>query len=104
MVCPLFSAKLHKLVKGYLDLERLRPDAESATEPSLIADVTRFQRASLAGDYYQSFEVNWRNSTEQSTESSACRLTEIAADGWSNSLMLSRNVAYSMPVRRHGQA
>lgn len=63
--------KLYKLAKDYLDLERLRPEAESATGSGLIADVKRFEKASLAGEYYQSFEVNWRNSTQQSTGTSA---------------------------------
>jgi hypothetical protein len=59
-------AKLCKLVKKYLDLKRLRPDAEQATRPSLIMDVKRFEKASLAGEYYVSFFVNSKNYTEQS--------------------------------------
>ena len=45
-------AKLHKIAKKYLHLERLRPDAEEATRSSLLADVKRFEKASLAGEYY----------------------------------------------------
>jgi hypothetical protein len=43
-------AKLQKIAKKYLDLKRLRPDAEKATKPSLLTDVKLFQKASLAGE------------------------------------------------------
>src|SRR5262245_12287762 len=59
------QAKLHKIAKKYLDLKRLRPDAEQATTPSLLRDVKRFEKASLAGKYYQSFNVNSQNYTQQ---------------------------------------
>jgi len=59
-------AKLHKIAKNYLDLKRLRPDAEQATTPSLLTDVQRFQKASLAGEYYESFNVNSKNYMEMS--------------------------------------
>jgi hypothetical protein len=64
-------AKLHKLAKKYLDLKRLRPDAEPATSPSLLADARRFEKASLAGEYYESFGVNSKNYTQQSAGTSA---------------------------------
>ena len=57
------QAKLHKIAKKYLDLKRLRPDAEKATRPSLLTDVKRFEKASLAGEYYESFGVNSKNYT-----------------------------------------
>src|SRR5205823_6124683 len=41
-------AKLHKIAKKYLDVKRLRPDAQTATKPDLLADVKRFEKASLA--------------------------------------------------------
>ena len=41
--------------------KRLRPDAEKATNPSLLADVKLFEKASLAGEYYESFGVNSQN-------------------------------------------
>ena len=47
-------AKLHNLAKKYLDMKRLHPDAK------------RFQKASLAGEYYESFNVNSTNCTETS--------------------------------------
>jgi len=43
-------AKLCKIAKKYLDLKGLRPDAEKPTRASLLADVKRFEKASLAGD------------------------------------------------------
>ena len=64
-------AKLHKIAKKYLDLKRLRPDAEKATRPSLLTDVKRFEKASLAGEYYESFYVNSKNYREQSAGTSA---------------------------------
>src|SRR6266446_417373 len=64
-------AKLHKIAKKYLDLKRLRPDAEKATRPSLLRDVKRFEKASLAGDYYESFYVNSKNYAQESAGTSA---------------------------------
>src|SRR5437870_1908337 len=64
-------AKLHKIAKNYFDLKRLRPDAEKATRPSLLTDVKRFEKASLAGEYYESFYVNSKNYREQSAGTSA---------------------------------
>jgi hypothetical protein len=63
--------KLHKIAKKYLDLKRLRPDAEKATKPSLLTDVKRFEKASLAGGYYESFSVNSKNYTQMSAGTSA---------------------------------
>ncbi len=42
--------KLHKIAKKYLDLKRLRPDAEKAASPRLLKHVKRFEKASLAGE------------------------------------------------------
>ena len=64
-------AKLQKIAKKYLDLKRLRPDAEKATRPSLLKDVKLFEKASLAGEYYESFGVNSKNYTQQSAGTSA---------------------------------
>jgi hypothetical protein len=64
-------AKLHKIAKKNLDLKRLRPDGEQATRPSLLKDVKLFEKASLAGEYYESFAVNSKNYTEQSRGTSA---------------------------------
>src|SRR5260370_22364818 len=64
-------AKLHEVAKKYLDVKRLGPDAEKATRPSLLTDVKRFEKASLAGEYYESFGVNSKNYTQQSSGTSA---------------------------------
>jgi hypothetical protein len=45
--------KLLKIAKKYFHLKRLRPDAEQLTNPSLLTDVKRFEKASLAGEYYE---------------------------------------------------
>lgn len=65
------AARLRKIAKKYLDLKRLRPDAEKATEARLLTDVQRFEKASLAGEYYESFEVNSRNYKNQSAGTSS---------------------------------
>ena len=59
-------AKLYAVSRHYLDLRRLRPDGQKAGA-NLLADVKAFERASLAGDFYESFEVNSKNFMEQST-------------------------------------
>ena len=46
-------------------------DVEKATRPGLLADVKRFEKASLAGEYYESFGVNSKNYREQSAGTSA---------------------------------
>jgi hypothetical protein len=67
----LSPSQLHKIARKYLDLKELRPDDEKATKPSLLADVKAFEKASLAGEYYESFNVNSRNCMEQSTGTTA---------------------------------
>ena len=64
-------AKLYTIAKKYLDLKRLRPDAEQTTRPGLITDVKRFEKRSLAGEYYESFNVNSKNYMEESAGTSA---------------------------------
>jgi len=59
-------ANLRTIVGKYLDLRRLRPDSGQARKASLLADVTAFETASLAGDYYESFDVNSKNFMEKS--------------------------------------
>ncbi len=59
-------ANLHTIVSKYFDLRRLRPDSEQARKASLLAYVRAFETASLAGDYYESFDVNSKNFMEKS--------------------------------------
>jgi hypothetical protein len=73
-------AKLHKIAKKYLDLNRLRPDVP-ATKPSLLSDVKRFEKASLAGEYYEPFFVNSKTYMQKSAGTTAwiaecCRLLD----------------------------
>jgi len=58
--------KLHKIAKKYLDLRRLRPDAGTRTKRSLLSGVRRFEKSSLAGEYYESFDLNSKNYREKS--------------------------------------
>jgi hypothetical protein len=64
-------AKLHKIAKKYLDLKRVCLDVVNEAKTSLLTDVKLFEKASLAGDYYESFDVNSRNCTQQSNGTSA---------------------------------
>jgi hypothetical protein len=59
-------AKLHKVAKKYLNVERLRSDAETTSKASLLSDVKLFEKTSLAGEYYESFDVNSKNCTQKS--------------------------------------
>lgn len=51
-------ANLHKIAKKYLDLKRVCLDVANETKTSLLTEVKLFEKASLAGEYYQSFDVN----------------------------------------------
>ena len=57
--------KLRKLIAQYLKPHEFRPDR--ARKIDLLADVKAFQKASLAGEYYQAFAVNSKNYTEKSS-------------------------------------
>jgi hypothetical protein len=59
------QAKLLKLVKRYLDPSELEPDGED--RGNLLSDVKAFEKASLSGEYYESFNVNSKNCTVKST-------------------------------------
>lgn len=60
------QAQLHRLAKQYVNLEDLTMDPASVVPHHLLDEVTRFHRASLSGEYYEDFEVNWRNSERKS--------------------------------------
>jgi hypothetical protein len=59
-------AKLHQVAKKYLIIESLRPDSEIKTKANLLAAVLAFDKASRAGEYYESFMVNSKNYMYQS--------------------------------------
>jgi hypothetical protein len=64
-------AELEGIAKKYLDLKRLRPDSDRQAKATLLADVKSFDKASRAGEYYESFMVNSGNCTAQSTGTTA---------------------------------
>jgi len=60
-------SKLYKIARKYLDVKHLRPDGEKETKSNLLAEVKAFEKASLDGEYYESFNVNSKNFMEKST-------------------------------------
>lgn len=62
----LTQSQLHHLAKRYMSLEGLSPDVSPTPPDRLLDVVSRFHRASLAGEYYETFGVNWRNSERKS--------------------------------------
>jgi hypothetical protein len=63
------EAELLKLTKPYIDPSRLEPDGTA--DAGLLAAVKAFEKASLAGEYYEDFNVNSTNCTEKSTGTAA---------------------------------
>jgi hypothetical protein len=61
----LSPSKLNKIVRKYFDLKRLAPDSDKATNGRLLAKLKAFEKASLTGEYYESFDVNSKNSTKK---------------------------------------
>jgi hypothetical protein len=59
------QTKLKKLAKRYFDPSTLRPDNQA--KKSLLDEVKAFQKASLASEYYQDFDVNSKNCMDMST-------------------------------------
>lgn len=64
-------AKLHQIAKKYLDLKSLRPDSEITAKANLLTAVKDFDKASHAGEFYESFMVNSKNYMEQSEGTTA---------------------------------
>jgi len=56
---------LQEIVSEYLDSKRLQPDS-GITRSGLLDQVVTFEAASRAGEYYEPFDVNSRNSTDLS--------------------------------------
>jgi hypothetical protein len=57
-------AKAQKLIKGHLDLSQFQ--RENQKPKNLLGEIKDFQQASLRGDYYESFDVNWKNCSDKS--------------------------------------
>jgi|HubBroStandDraft_1064217.scaffolds.fasta_scaffold78510_2 hypothetical protein len=70
------QGKLRKLIAQYLDPDEFRPDG--ARKVDLLADVKAFQKASLAGKYYQAFAANSKNYSKNYREKSDGTLAWIA--------------------------
>jgi hypothetical protein len=58
-------AAVRRLVNRFIDPSKLEPDGKA--KGKLPSDVKAFEKASLAGEYYESFNVNSKNCTEKST-------------------------------------
>lgn len=63
------QSKLAKLVTTYIDPTTIRQDAGGKS--NLLDEVKAFEKASLHGDYYESFDVNSKNCTEMSKGTTA---------------------------------
>lgn len=64
-------SKLHQIARKYLGVEGLLTNGETAAPANLLAAVKAFDKASRAGEYYESFAVNSRNYREKSTGTTA---------------------------------
>jgi hypothetical protein len=58
------QSKLLKLIKRHIDPSKLQPDGDG--QGNLLSDVKAFKKASLAGEYYESFAVNSKSFMEKS--------------------------------------
>jgi hypothetical protein len=58
-------AAVHRLVKRCIDPSILEPEGEA--KGNLLSNVKAFEKASLAGEYHQIFNVNSKNYMEKST-------------------------------------
>lgn len=66
------KAKLEALVRRYINLKAVQKDPPPRDlEPGLLAEVTDFAARSRRGDYFESFNVNSKNYTEQSNGTTA---------------------------------
>ena len=52
-------------------MKPLRPDSVKRAKSSLLEEVKAFAKASLAGEFYEAFDVNSKNCTDQSNGTSA---------------------------------
>jgi hypothetical protein len=63
------QAELLGLAKRHLNVATILVDG--LPKEDLLAEVKAFEQRSLAGEYYESFEVNWKNRSAQSMGTSA---------------------------------
>lgn len=57
------------LAKRHLDVSKFMED--SKPKDDLLTVVKLFEQRSLAGEYYESFDVNWKNCSDQSMGTTA---------------------------------
>ena len=57
-------AKLRQLLAQYMKPEQFVSDV--AVKRDLLAEVQAFQKACFAGEYYEAFDVSWKNCTQSS--------------------------------------
>jgi hypothetical protein len=62
----LSESDLRRLFGQYVELETVRADVEEGTAGALLPAVEAFAKASLAGEYYEPFEVTSRSYTQRS--------------------------------------
>jgi hypothetical protein len=60
------SSQLESLAGKYMDPKPFLAIEDLPKAKGLLAEIKAFQKSSLARVYYESFEVNWRNSSELS--------------------------------------
>lgn len=60
------QAALAQLFGPYIDVKTLRPDDSDGPTASLRASAEAFAQASLAGEYYEPFDIDSRNFTQRS--------------------------------------
>lgn len=65
------QSSLHQIARKYLDVRSLRPQGETKAKASLLAAAKAFDKASRAGEYYESFMVDSRNYTQKSAGTTA---------------------------------
>lgn len=61
--------RLLALAKRHLDVSMILEDGKPKDD--LLTTVKRFEQRSLAGEYYESFDVNWKNCSDQSMGTTA---------------------------------
>ena len=67
----LTPAQLEQVAGKYIELAPLRAEGGVGQPAALLAQVQAFERASLAGEYYEDFRVDSHNCTAKSTGTSA---------------------------------
>ena len=62
----LSDEQLARLVAKYIRRDGFAPDVDAGSKPDLFAVIKEFERATLAGEFYDAFNVNSQNFTSVS--------------------------------------